>query len=404
MEIKTKVFKRKSGKSKGKWIARITYFDEIHGRTRTIERQADRKTDANDERDEQVAKLKKTRGQSRHGEKMTFNQLVDVCKEAFYKDAVIVEGRKVAGVRSIGSTKIYLDTLTKFFGEWPINNITSESLNDYRLWRIKTGSRNPNLVKKREVQPVKIATLNRELGVMRRMMRHALAKGWLLKDVFYGAGVIDKSAELERSRILTRGEEAALLDSCQGERTVEYERTLRGKKMTVKATISADNPHLKAMIILAVDSAMRLGEILKLRWDDIDFDNHMIRVVGSHTKTERERLAPLSDRAKIELLNLRPISPSQPFPFSDIKRSFNTAKRLAGISDLHFHDLRRTALTRWQQAGVPLALAGKFAGHTQLQTTMRHYTATDLAAVKELNEILNNSQVETPEIVTGMVS
>lgn len=50
-------------------------------------------------------------------------------------------------------------------------------------------------------------------------------------------------------------------------------------------------------------------------------------------------------------------------------RFFATAKRLAGIEDLHFHDLRRTVVTRWIQQGNPLALAGKLAGHSQLQTS-----------------------------------
>ena len=91
---------------------------------------------------------------------------------------------------------------------------------------------------------------------------------------------------------------------------------------------------------------MRRGENFKFRWEDIDFDNNLIRVIGTNTKTERARLVPLSQRAKVELEKLREISPEKPLPFTDIKRSFATAKRLAGIEDLHFHDLRRTTVTR----------------------------------------------------------
>jgi integrase len=92
---------------------------------------------------------------------------------------------------------------------------------------------------------------------------------------------------------------------------------------------------------------MRLGEIQKLQWDDIDFDNGIISVLGTNTKTERERFAPLSERARLELESLREISTGdKPFPYKYIKRAFGTAKRLAGIEDLHFHDLRRTAITR----------------------------------------------------------
>lgn len=82
--------------------------------------------------------------------------------------------------------------------------------------------------------------------------------------------------------------------------------------------------------------------------------------------------------------------------YFDTKHSFATAKRLAKIDDLHFHDLRRTAITRWLQQGTSLAFAGKFAGHSQLQTTMKHYTATDAGMIQEMNERMNafNSPIE----------
>jgi len=128
-------------------------------------------------------------------------------------------------------------------------------------------------------------------------------------------------------------------------------------------------------------------------------DPNLIRIVGTHTKTERERIAPLSQRAKDELEKLKKITIGEnPFPFIDIKRSFATAKRLAGIENLHFHDLRRTAITRWLQQGTSLAFAGKFAGHSQLQTTMKHYTSTDANMIQEMNDRMNdfNSQIEKP--------
>jgi integrase len=227
---------------------------------------------------------------------------------------------------------------------------------------------------------------------MRKMMRFAFGNGWILKDIFLNSKVIDASAEIERTRLLTLDEEKRLLDSCEGMRETTYKRIRsNGKEEAITAAISVNNPHLKAMIILAIDSGLRRGEIFKMRWQDIDFDNGIIRVLGTHTKTERERLAPLSERARLELEKLKEISIGEnPFPLKDIKRSFATAKKLAKIKDLHFHDLRRTAITRWIQQGTPLALAGKLGGHSQLQTTMKHYTANDADSVKEITERMNN--------------
>jgi integrase len=398
MDVKSKIFKRKTGKSKGAWIVRIQYFDDLKGKLSYMERHADKKSDAIDLRDKLTDDIKKTHGQIQTGERMTFEQLSDICEKSFYKPAVIVEGRKVAGLRSSVTVTGQLKVLKKFFGKRLIKEITTESLTDYKLWRLKKDS---DLLKR----PVKLTTVNRDLSILRKMMRFAYGNGWIVKDIFFNAKVIDTSSELERTRLLSKDEEIRLLENCFGEREITYKRKKRGnpeEKEEITATVSVDNPHLKGMIILALDSGMRRGEMFKLRWQDIDFENNLIRIVGTHTKTERERIAPLSKRAKDELENLKAITKGEnPFPFCDIKRSFATAKRLAGIDDLHFHDLRRTAITRWIQQGTSLAFAGKFAGHSQLQTTMKHYTATDNDMIRELNEKMNASHTQNQTPVTS---
>ena len=398
MDVKSKVFRRKTGKSKDVWIIRIEYFDEILGKKRFMERHAEKRSDAIDERDRLADELVKTHGQIQTGERMTFENLADICEKNFYKPAVIIEGRKVDGVRSHKTTEGQIKNLKKFFGKRLIRQLTTESLTDYKLWRIDNGSENKTY-KNTEKRPIKLAIVNRELSTMRRMMRFAFGNGWILKDIFFNSKVIDMSVEMERTRLLAADEEMRLIAACQGEREVEYTRIRHGKEEKIKAVHDVDNPHLKAIILLAIDSGMRRGEILKLRWRDFDFENNIIRIIGTHTKTERERIAPLSQRVKDELENIRKFTPGEkPFPFADFKRSFATAKKLAKIDDLHFHDLRRTAITRWIQQGTALAFAGKFAGHSQLQTTMKHYTATDGNMIQELNERMNafHSQNKKP--------
>ena len=90
MEIKSKIFKRKSGKSKGKWVIRINYLDEIYGKKRVMERHADKRSDAIDEGERLINDIKKSHGQIQTGERMTFNHLADFCEKHFYQPAVIV--------------------------------------------------------------------------------------------------------------------------------------------------------------------------------------------------------------------------------------------------------------------------------------------------------------------------
>lgn len=383
MKIKSKVFQRKTGKSKGKWVLRIEYYDDVAGRDRIIERHAEKRADAKDERDRLVDEVKKSHGQMQTGERMTYNQLADICEKLFYGPAVIHQGRKVSGVRSVKPVKSQIKHLRKFFGKRLIKEITTESLTDYKLSRLKS--------KKEDEKTLSIATVNRELSVMRKMMRHAYGKGWIFRDIFFNAKVIDMSAELERKRIVTRNEEARLLASCHGEREITYKRKLRGIEKEVTAILKIDFPQLRDMIILALDSGMRRGEIFKLEWADIDFDNKVIEIWATNTKTERDRLAPLSQRAKEMLEEIKKSSSGKyPFPYFDIKKSFNRIKDIAKVDDLEFKDFRRTAISRWLIQGTPSAFAGKLAGHTQLKTTFTHYTAAEIATVNEVTERMDN--------------
>lgn len=383
MKISAKVFKRKSGKSKGKWTARVWYLDHLTGTMRTIEKARDKRADAIDERDRLVNEITKSHGGIREGERMTFERLIEISCKQFYKPAVIENGVKTEGVRSFASIQSALKNLNRYFGKRRVGEITTESLFDYR--------------QRRKRQGVKIATINRELEAMRRMMRYALSKGWIVRDIFLGAKVIVNSAETVRTRILSESEQERLLAACEGERDVTYERLHYGKTETITARLKADKPHLKAIILLAVDAGMRRGEILKLTWEEIDLEAGIVTVKASNTKTEKMRLVPLTDIAKAELRRIRTFAPEgegRPFPFVDFKNSWQTAKRIAGIDDLRFHDLRASAITRWQTDGVPLAIASKIAGHSDTRTTAKYYTSADIEIVQALAEAMNRRHAE----------
>ena len=86
---------------------------------------------------------------------------------------------------------------------------------------------------------------------MRRTTKHAFGRGWITRDIFAGSKVIDAGAEISRKRIITDAEESRLLENCQ-----VHEMSRQGK------VVEWENKYLKAIIILALDSAMRKSEIL----------------------------------------------------------------------------------------------------------------------------------------------
>lgn len=401
MEIKTRIFKR--GKQGGQnenrkrlWVLRIEYFDSVADKAKRIDRYFAKREDAIDARPGLESDIRKTYGQVFAGDKMTFADLARKSKATFYKEAVFLGGRKVDGIKSKQTTHGFIDTLTEYFGKRRIGLITVADLKAYKQWRFEQGSRRGKWRERKEkFVPVSLSTINRELATMRHMMKFAFSEGWVTKDIFFGAKVIDAGAELERTRTLTDAEEALLLACCSGSFKIHYKRNLRGKDREDEATVKRDNPYLRTIIVLALDSAMRQGEILKLRWQDIDLEGGLIRVISGHTKTERERIVPLSDRAKDELRALPSFaSKGTVFPITNFRRAWVTTKRLAGIEDLRFHDLRRSAITRMNLRNIPLAVAGKIAGHARLETTVKHYVATDAEIVQDVAAKINAANAE----------
>lgn len=160
-----------------------------------------------------------------------------------------------------------------------------------------------------------------------------------MKNPFAGnKSLINLSDEKQRERILSKEEEERLLFACS----------------------SDVRSHIRPLIILALDTAMRRGELFRLRWWNIDFVNRWITIDATHTKTQRMRLAPLTARAEKELRKMRPYSRSERvFPFVDVKRAFNGAKEEAGLSDVRFHDLRHTGITRLVKSGFSAEWRGR---------------------------------------------
>lgn len=392
MTIRTKLYKSQQASRKGKWIARVIYTDAVTGREKEKQITRDKRTDATDARDAFIEQLKKSHGGVTDGSRMTFNDLATELERTHYKQAKIVEGLKTEGVRSLAPVKSYLKVLREYFGKQKIGEIRTSHLQAYQHWRLEIGSRKAEVIASGEFKAVKLTTINRELQTMRMMMNHALSQGWITRDIFHGSKVIVAAAEKERDRVMTEDEERRLLAACElGDRKHTYTRKHYGKDREVTQTVNSDNPRLKAIILLAVDSGMRRGEILKLRWSDIDFEKGEIKIIGSHTKTERERNVHFTLRSSHALMNVRELYPTddRPFPLTDIKTSWRTAIDLADIKGLQFRDLRTTAITRWQKMGFSQAFAGKLAGHANSKTTQKYYTVVDAETTATLTETMN---------------
>ena len=347
------IISRKSRSAKGKvtWWARITYTDPVTGKRHDRQRRAESKSHAKDLVQDLIAEVDKTGGRSLAKEHMTFLDLATYFEKEYLKPAEYVDGRKVAGVRSIVPAKANVRALKDHFGKRLLRGITHSDIREFRAVRLATKTK----AKKQRT----IAAVNRELEKMRRLLNIAEREGWILRNPMRsGDPLISMADERKRERIVTREEEMKLLAACEN----------RYRK------------HLRPIVICALDTGMRRGEIFGLKWRDVDFEERVLTIRAFNTKTMQERQVSLTTRLVIELEKIWEQSPKDRdqsvFGFTDnVKKSWTSVRTKAGLPDVRFHDLRHTAATRLVAAHLPLPEVGRVLGHTQANTTYRYVNA-----------------------------
>lgn len=114
---------------------------------------------------------------------------------------------------------------------------------------------------------------------------------------------------------------------------------------------------------------MRKGEILNLKWNDIDFINHYITIQQS--KTNEKRIVPMNQEV-YEVLKKLYKDGENVFSIKECKRSFATALRKAKIEDFRFHDLRHTFASHLAMDGCNLKTIQELMGHKDIKMTMRY--------------------------------
>lgn len=143
------------------------------------------------------------------------------------------------------------------------------------------------------------------------------------------------------------------------------------------------NPYLLPIVKLALETAMRQSELVRMHWRHVDLKRRTVFLPV--TKNGDSRTVPLSNNAVAVVLTTLPRSiKGDMFPGATteaIKKAFIRATRRAGIEDLHFHDLRHEATTRLFEQGLNIMEVSSITGHKDLQMLRRytHLRAEDLA-------------------------
>ena len=227
------------------------------------------------------------------------------------------------------------------------------------------------------------STLAKELGLLSAVFRVAIAE-WDMDDLVNPvAGIMRPRQPPGRTRRLLPGEEDALLAA--------FERRSDCIQLTPGVTL---NPYVRPILIMAIETAMRRGELLGLRWEDVDLNRRIAHLPITKNGTSRD--VPLSPQA-IQTLARVPRSPcGRVFPMSAnaLKLAFNRGlirarqryEELTPCPDpkmlrgLRFHDLRHEATSRLALVFQAHELA-RVTGHKDLRMLLRYFhpRAEDLA-------------------------
>jgi len=250
--------------------------------------------------------------------------------------------------------EIALSRFNAVFGHRTVDDVKRTDLENYQEQRLDDG-----------MAP---ATVDMELSIAKTMVTRAFDDDRIGGDVLKAFRTVRKKLKKganARTRTLT-------ID--------EYKRV-------VKEAPS----HLGATIVIGFNTGMRIGEIRKLKWDQVDRKAGLIRLADSDTKEGKPKVVPINHHVQKVLddvpraLNGFVITfKGQPITQAGgLRRSFKTACKKAGIpfgrgvqNGITFHDIRGTVKTNMARAGVSKVFRDKLLGHA-LQGMDAHYMALD---------------------------
>lgn len=160
------------------------------------------------------------------------------------------------------------------------------------------------------------------------------------------------------------------------------------------------NPQLTHLVNLSLLLACRKRELLDARWEHVDFERRTLRVPLS--KSGKARNIPLS-QAAIDILKQLPRWKGCPYvipnpetkePYGNLFYPWDTVRKMAGLGDVRWHDLRHSAASALVQANVPIYTVARILGHSSLQHTSRYAHLADetlLSAVETAADVLGKN-------------
>ncbi len=218
------------------------------------------------------------------------------------------------------------------------------------IWLSKLTSGHLAQYRDERLRQVGASACNRDLSIISHAIRIAMSEWGFNLPGNPAANLRKPTQPKGRTRRLEEGEEGRLMMSCQ----------------------ASSNPYLQPLVILAIETAMRRGELLGLRWEHVQLNKSYVHL--PQTKNGDSRDVPLSPKARqtIEALPRSLSGVVIPVHPEALKGLWNRATGRADITDLRFHDLRHEATTRFFEKGLGVMEVAAITGHKDLRMLQRY--------------------------------
>lgn len=274
-------------------------------------------------------------------------------------------------LKAPGTKDRYLQTvkgLKKYFSNYLMAEITSKHIKQYQIKRLEETARG----KKTKISP---STVNREVAVLRNMFNMGIQWGDFV-DNPVKKGIMFNEKDFARNRFLTQEEATKLYNELNG--------------------------HLKPIVIITLNTGMRLGEVLRLKWRDCNFADRKISLPKTKTgKKEKpmnqivyDTLVAWPKHPTSDYVFCHPVdTPHEGFsgkPFGSVKTAWIKALKRAGITNFRFHDLRHTFASYCVMSGVDMKTVSELLGHKTMVMTERYSHLTDSHKQKAVERLSMN--------------
>jgi integrase len=259
-------------------------------------------------------------------------------------------------------------------------SFTDVKLDALTAWQVEKWRRD------RLAKSIKPATVNRNIGYLKTMLNRACEWGHLSEHPLVKVKPLAED-RIGRLRYLSGDEETRLRQALTNRDEKRRTERQSANRWRLERGYDAWPEHgtytdrLTPIVLLALNTGFRFGELTGLRWRDVDLVRRMATIVSEHAKSGLARHVPLNVDAAALLRGWRQedvVAAGYVCPgpdgqrLVDIKSAWMPLLKAAKVTGFRFHDLRHTFASKLVQAGVDLNTVRELLGHADIKMTLRY--------------------------------